>query len=120
MLCICKLPEEEQRFVIFDKTDFDPVEFNIEKEKEITYNELTSEYCRLPILSLNDFLLRTIRPKSRTTSHVLGELHIDSFEQLEHENGLIELKKSKLSKSQRDIVQWRYDELLRMFNKQVE
>lgn len=112
MFVVCKFPEEyDDNFVLFDSQEIKPEEFNINKEKEITFEELESEYKRLPIISLNDYLLRSLS-KTRTISHKLGELNLDSYEQLKYENDLIVNKKSKLSKSQRDLVQKRYNEII--------
>ena len=112
MFVVCKFPEEyDGKFILFDSKEIKPEEFNIEKEKEITFEELETEYKRLPIISLNDYLLRSLS-KTRTTSHKLGELNLDSYEQLKYENDLIVNKKSNLSKSQRNLVQERYNEIL--------
>lgn len=113
MFCICNIPnQEDDKFVLFDKQeDVDIEQFKLENKKDITFEELISEYKRLPILSLNDFVLRTFNPKVRTITHILGECKIDSWEQLENEHKLIELKKSNLSKSKRELVEKRYNEL---------
>lgn len=67
---------------------------------------------RLPILQLNEFILRIFNPKKRTTTHILGENGIDCWAQIENEYNLIQSKQSKLSKTQRDKVIERYNEII--------
>lgn len=67
---------------------------------------------RLPILQLNEFILRIFNPKRRTTTHILGENGIDCWAQIENEYNLIQSKQSKLSKTQRDKVIERYNEII--------
>ena len=110
--CVCKLPEQEEKFILFDKQEFKPTEFNLEEIKQIEFKDLPTKYRNYPILSLNDFMLRIFQPKSRTITHILGELGINSFEQLDYEHTLILNKKSNLSSSQRNLVKQRYEELL--------
>jgi len=69
---------------------------------------------KLPILQLNEFILRIFNPKKRTTTHVLGENHIDCWAQIENEYNLIQSKQSNLSRSQRDKVIERYNEILNL------
>lgn len=109
--CVCKFPQKEEKFILFDKEEFNPIEFNLEKIQQIELKDLATEFRNLSLLSLNDFMLRIFQSKSRTITHILGELGIDTFEELDREYTLIVSKKSNLSKSQRDIVEKRYTEL---------
>lgn len=115
MFIVCHPKDQsEDRFILFDKKDInlEELELPLELDEVIQFEDLISKYRLLPILSLNEFLLRIINPKYRTATHILGEIGINSFFELEEEYNKIEMKKSNLSKSQRDIVVKRYNELL--------
>lgn len=109
-LVICKYPDSDIKFALYDKEEFNPEEFNLVKVKDASLNEVLD----LPILNLYDFVIRTVRPKERTDTHILGELGLETFSDLFNEKQLIDQKKSKLSKSQRDIVIKRYTELVNL------
>lgn len=113
MFCVCQVPNHiEDAFVLYDKNDFSPDTYQLIKVKEISFEELISEYKRIPILQLNEFTLRIFKPKARTTTHVLGENGINSWEQIENEYNLIQSKQSKLSKSVRDKIIERYNDII--------
>ncbi len=115
MFIICHPKESPtDKFILFDKQDInlEELELPLELDEVIEFTDMISKYKLLPILSLNEFLLRILKPKARTTTHILGEIGINSFFELEEEYNKIELKKSNLSKSQRELVQKRYDQLL--------
>lgn len=115
MFIICHPKDQsEDKFILFDKQDInlEELELPLELDSIIQFEDLISKYRLFPILSLNEFLLRIINPKYRTTTHILGEIGINSFYELEEEFNKIELKKSNLSKSKRDLVTKRYNELL--------
>ena len=115
MFIICHPKESPtDKFVLFDKQDInlEELELPLEKDEEIQFEDLISKYKLLPILSLNEFLLRILKPKARTATHILGEIGINSFYELDEEYHKIELKQSNLSKSQRELVIKRYNELL--------
>lgn len=112
-LVICHIPNDEQlgNFILFDNKEFKPEDFNLEKIEEIGLEDVKTKHRNLPILELNDFLLRTLRPKSRTVTHILSENKIETFSDLEYQRDLISQKKSNLSRSQREMVLQRYDEI---------
>ena len=114
MFVQCHLPKNDQMFLLYDKTDFDLKELGLELEdvEVIEPNKIMSEYDEVPIMNLNDFLLRMLKHNERTTTHILGELGLDSLYQLTHEKLLIDQKKSKLSSSQRKLVLQRYNDII--------
>lgn len=115
MFIICHPKDQpDDKFVLFDKEDInlEELEIPLELDEIIQFEDLISKHRLLPILSLNEFLLRIINPKYRTATHILGEIGINSFYELEQEKSRIELKQSNLSKSQRELVIKRYNELL--------
>ena len=116
MFIQCHLPNNNQKFLLYDKNDFDVKEIGLELEdvEIIEPNKIMSEYDELPIMNLNDFLLRMLKPNERTTTHILGELGLDSFYQITHEKLLIDKKESKLSRSQRNKVLQRYEEIIKL------
>ena len=105
MIKIVKLPNSDiPEIILFDEKEFKASDFNLEEVKDITLDELKSEHAFKPLMSLNDFVLRTIRPKERTVSHVLSECGIECFAALDTEKTKIDLKVSKLSSNQRKMV----------------
>ena len=115
MFISCHLPtKNDEIFLLYDKEDFNVEELglNLEDVKVLEPNKIIAEYDEYPILNLNDFLLRMLRPKERTTTHILGELGIESFYHLTHEKLLIDKKQSKLSSSQRQLVISRYNDII--------
>lgn len=105
MIKIVKLPNSDlPEVILFDEKDFKATDFNLEEVKDITLDELKSEHAFKPLMSLNDFILRTIRPKERTISHVLSECGIECFAALDTEKTKVDLKTSKLSSNQRKMV----------------
>lgn len=115
MFIICHPKESPtDKFILFDKQDInlEELELPLELDETVQFEDLISKYRLLPILSLNEFLLRIINPKYRTATHILGEVGINSFFELEKEFNKIEFKQSNLSKSQRELVIKRYNELL--------
>lgn len=105
MIKLVKLPESNlPNVILFDKNDFKASDFNLEEVKDITLDELKSEYAFTPMMSLTDFLLRSLRPKERTVSHVLSECGIECFAALDTEQTKINLKVSNLSSNQRKMV----------------
>ena len=115
MFISCHLPNKnDEIFLLYDKEDFNVEELglNLEDVQIIESNKIMSEYDELPILNLNDFLLRGLKHNSRTDTHILGEVGIDTLYQLTHEKLLIDKKKSNLSRSKRDIVLKRYNDII--------
>ena len=113
MFCVCQVPNHvDDAFILYDKKEFSPDTYQLIKVKEITFEELITNHNKLPILQLNEFTLRIFKPKARTTTHVLGENGIDCWAQIENEYNLIQSKQSKLSKSVRDKVIERYNEII--------
>ena len=115
MLYLCNfLSNEEDKFIIYDKEkDVDEIlnSINAKKIEDITFKKLTSDYSQLPILNLDDIVLRMLRPKERTDTRILEELGLIDWISLQQEVVKIETKSSKLSKKQRDIVLNRYQQL---------
>ena len=96
MFKLVKLPESNlPGIILFDSREFKPADYNLVEVKELTLDDIKSEYASAPIMSLMDFMLRTVRPKERTVSHILSECGIETFKALENENNLINLKQSK-------------------------
>lgn len=122
MFVSCHLPNNEDLFILYDAKDFDAKELglNLEKITVLEPQKILTDYSIFPILNLNEFLLRVIRPKERTITHKLGELGLDSFAALANEVDLIYAKKSNLSKSQRDMVLQRYNEIKNLCLTKVE
>lgn len=116
MFVLCHIPNSEIEFILYDKSDFDLKELglNLEDVKEIEPNKIMSEYDEYPILNLNDYLLRTLRPKERTITHILSEQGIETLYHLVSNKLLIDKKESKLSSSQRKMVIQRYNEILNL------
>lgn len=113
MFYICRINKdvEGDDFVLYDNKSFKPEDFNVHPVREITIEELKSEYNLLPIFSLTDFVLRMIT-KKRTNTSRLADCHVETFRAFEYERDMILQKKSKLSKSQRELILLRYDEIV--------
>lgn len=111
MFALCHFKDNEINFVLYDKNDIKELaeHMNIEIEKEISFEEMKKDYSFYPIISANDLILRSLNSKSRTNSHVLDELGISRWINIENEWNKIQDKKSKLSKSQRDRVEDLYN-----------
>ena len=122
MFISCRFPDNPDVFILYDKDDFDveKLGLNLEDVQVLEPTEIMSKYDELPILNLNDFLLRTLRPKERTTTHVLAELGIETLYHIVHNKILIDKKESKFSSSQRRMILKRYNEILSLTNKQNE
>ena len=117
MFISCHLPNRNNEiFLLYDKEDFNVEELglNLEDVQVIEPNKIASEYKDYTILNLNDFLLRLLKHDARTSTHILGELGIETLSQLEKEKELIDNKKSKLSSSQRKSVISRYNEIINL------
>ena len=116
MFISCHLPNKNEIFLLYDKEDFDvkKLGLNLEDVQVIEPNKIMSEYDEYPILNLNDFLLRVLRPKERTITHILAEQGIETLYHLVANKLLIDKKQSKLSKSQRDMVINRYNEIINL------
>lgn len=94
----------DNKFIVFDDTDFNPEDFNLPNPKQVTLEEIQTEYQFIPILELNEFLLRILNSKFRTDTHKLGENNINSYYELVKEYDLIQQKKSTKSSAIRNIV----------------
>lgn len=115
MFQLCHLPDKDFKFLLFDNKDFDLKELGLTFEGEIIEpNRIVSEYDEYPILNLNELLLKTLKPKERTVSHVLSEVGIETIYQLTHEKLLIDQKKSNLPRSKRDMILQRYQEIMKL------
>lgn len=115
MFIQCHLPERDNEiFLLYDKEDFNVEELGLKLEdvKIIEPNEILSKYDEYPIIKLNDFLLRLLRPKERTTTHILAEQGIETLYHIVSNKLLIDKKSSKLSSSQRKLVVDRYNEII--------
>ena len=110
MYYLVTFKDSQDKFILVDSNeDLEVSEFGLELVKKLEFNDIiTSPY---PILYFNDFVLRIFNPKARTDTHILGENNIHSFPQLENEVNLIKQKKSKLSRSVRDICLRQYDKI---------
>ena len=115
MFQLCHLPDKDFKFLLFDNKDFDLKELGLTFEGEIIEpNRIVSEYDEYPILNLNELLLKTLKPKERTVSHVLSEVGIETIYQLTHEKLLIDQKKSNLPRSKRNMILQRYQEIMKL------
>ena len=116
MFILCKFPTNETQFILYDKTDFDVKELglNVEDVQKLEPNKIMSEYDEYPIMNINDLLLKTLRPKERTITHILAEQGIETLYHLVANKLLIDKKASKLSSSQRKLVVERYNEIINL------
>lgn len=112
MFYICHIPNDLEEFVIYDRKAFKPDDFNLEGVKEITIDELKSEYNLLPILKLDEFLIGIMGRSRRTVTRILAECGIETLKAFEYERDLIKTKKSNLSRSQREMVLARYEDIV--------
>ena len=112
MFYICRLKEDLEDFIVFDKEEIKPEDFNLDPVKQISLEELKTEYNLLPLIKLDEFLLRALRPKERTTNRILAECGIENYTAITYEKDLINQKKSNLSRSQRELVLKRYQEIV--------
>ena len=105
MFISCHFPDNTDIFILYDKDDFDveKLGLNLEDVQVLEPTEIMSKYDELPILNLNDFLLRTLRSRERTTNKIL-----------------IDKKESKFSSSQRRMILKKYNEILSLTNKKDE
>ena len=110
MYYLVTFKDSEDKFILVDsKDDIEVSEFGLDLISKLEFNDIIiSPY---PILDFNDFVLRIFNPKARTDTHILGENNIHSFPQLENEVNLIKQKKSKLSRSVRDICLKQYEKI---------
>ena len=114
MFALCHFKDDENQFILMDKEDLKEItkHINIEIEKELSFEEFDKDYSFYTLLSVNDLLLRSLNKKARTTAHVLDELHISCWMAVKKEYNKIQEKKSKLSRSQRDLVCKYYDAVI--------
>lgn len=107
MLVKCKTKNNET-IQIYDPDyleDLDLKDFGLSDIEEIT--ELD---WNLPIYPLNDIILSQITKRS-TISQKLINLHLTDWKDIILEYHLIQAKESNLSKSQRDLVTQRYNDI---------
>lgn len=111
MFFVCHFKEDGSTdFILYDKENIQELadHMNLEIVKEISFEQLNNEFSLYAIVSMNDLLLRSLNQKARTTSHVLDEIGISCWEALKIEHYAIQQKQSKLSRSQRDLVEKQY------------
>ena len=111
MLVKCKTKSNEL-IQIYDPDyleDLDLKDFGLSDIEEIT--ELDGN---LPIYPLNDIILSQITKRS-TVSQKLINLHLTYWKDIILEYHLIQAKESNLSKSQRDLVEQRYNDTSAVF-----
>lgn len=111
MFALCHFKNNDNSFVLFDKKEIGEVvkEMGVEIEKDFGFEEFEKDYSLYPLLSLNDLLLRMLKPKARTITHVLDELGISCWVKLKQEYAKTQEKKSHLSCSQREMVIAQYN-----------
>ena len=116
MFCICNFPDSGDmcKFILYDSKDFNPEDLNLIKIEEFTKDQLRETYDEIPIVEMNDLILRTIRPNARTTTHVLSEANVETLGDLKYQKDLISQKKSKLSRRERELVLNRYSEIMNL------
>lgn len=114
MFKLCHIKEHpDVKFILYNNSDFEVDDFGFEVESELTFtnmkfdNDVANHYT---IVSYQDLVLKTIQPKIQTDSDKLAKIGIRCISDLDCENTLIQLKQSKLSHSQRELVQKRYQE----------
>lgn len=107
MLVKCHLPNKEDPFIIYDSESLENL--NLKDLNIIVDSELTQIDPTLPIYPLNDILLTHFKRKTDTSK--LESLNLITFLDLEAEYNRIQLKKSKFSRSERDLITSRYLEI---------
>lgn len=107
MFGLCKFKDREDRFILYDKEDFKDFaeQMNMEVEKELSFEEFDKDFSFYPMLHIDDIAIRALNRKFRTPTHVLDELGISSWDSLKKENLKVKEKKSRLSRSERDLVE---------------
>ena len=104
------------KFILYNDSDFTVDELGFEVESELTLtnmkfdNDVANHYA---LVSYSDLLIKTIQPKVQTESDKLVKCGIQNISDLDCENTLIQLKQSKLSRSQRELVQKKYQEIFK-------
>lgn len=113
MFGLCHFKDDSNSFILFDDKDFKEVaeQLHIEIEKELSFEELEKDYSEIPILAVNDLLLRSMVGRHRTTTHVLDELGISCWNAIKEEYDKIMEKKSCLSRSQRERLLAHYNHI---------
>jgi hypothetical protein len=110
MFALCHYKESTYKFVLFDKKEIKEVadHLNIEIEKTMDFEEFDKNYNKIPLLCLDDLVVRSISNKTRTNTHVLSELGISTWTEVKNEYNLIQEKKSKFSHSERKRIEDHY------------
>jgi len=110
MFAFCKFKDKDDHFVLYDKKDLKEIveQMNMEIEKEISFEEFEKDFALYPMLDVDDLIIRTVNHKARTATHILDELGISCLATLKKEYVKIQEKSSRLSKSQRDLVEKQY------------
>ena len=115
MFVLCHFKDNpSDRIIFFDKEERNNEileNMNLEVEKDLTFKDICENYSVFPILSLNDVILTTLNPKIKTDTRRLDEMGCLFWVILETQYNLIQEKKSKLSRSQRELIVRRYNEL---------
>lgn len=111
MFCLCHFKDNENHFILYDKNDLKEIaeQMHIEIEGEVSFEELKRNYASYPMVYVNDLILRSLNRRARTVTHVLDELNISCWAALKKEFDRIQEKKSKLSRSQRELVVNQYN-----------
>ena len=115
-----KFNNSETEFLVYGELSFpyDKLECQL-VEKNINLN--TNDNRLLPIMFVNDLLLRTLgKKKVRTRDVILSEYNIESFCDLSINYNQIRTKVSLLPKSVRDHVVDKYTDLVNMEWKELE
>ena len=111
MFALCHFKDDDNRFVLYDKKDLTEVanQLNIEIENKFSFNEFDKDYSLYPLLDVNDLIIRSLNRKARTGTHILDELGLSCWMAIKNEYQKIQEKKSKFSRSQRELVVTTYN-----------
>lgn len=109
MFCLVQqIKDTSDKMYLYDSEDLKDLDL-----KDLGFEliqENPSEVLDYPIYSLNDILITALIHKS-TTSSKLDALHLSTFSQINAEVNAINAKQSRLSRSQRELVQKRFEEI---------
>lgn len=103
MFALVHLKDQNDQFILYSEKDIPFEGSNLELEKELSFSDIETEHFDIPLYPLEDFILASLS-KKKTKSGKLNDENISNYIELLQEYQLIQEKKSKLSRSKRDLV----------------